>query len=119
MTNDSQDESNDNLNCGDVDERNIPVGNNDPNKLDVDGDGIGCETDEGNDSQINNDGKVPKPTTNLHKRLQKNLMEQQMNHQIIFQNKQKDRWNGVSNEQPTEGGDANDNGSNDDEEENN
>ena len=32
-----------NLNCEDFDEKNIPVGSNDPNNLDADGDGIGCE----------------------------------------------------------------------------
>ena len=31
------------LDCKDFDEKNIPVGGNDPNKLDADGDGIGCE----------------------------------------------------------------------------
>jgi len=31
------------LDCKDFDEKNIPVGDNDPNDLDADGDGIGCE----------------------------------------------------------------------------
>ena len=31
------------LDCKDFDEKNIPVGGNDPNNLDADGDGIGCE----------------------------------------------------------------------------
>ena len=119
LTNDSQDESNDNLNCGDFDERNIPVGNNDPNKLDVDGDGIGCETDEGNDSQINNDGKVPKtddePTQETAEEFDGKTDEPSNN----IPEQTEGVGDGVSNELPTEGGDANDNGSNDDEEENN
>ena len=31
------------LDCKDFDEKNIPVGSKDPNNLDADGDGIGCE----------------------------------------------------------------------------
>ena len=31
------------LDCKDFDKKNIPVGSNDPNNLDADGDGIGCE----------------------------------------------------------------------------
>ena len=31
------------LDCKDFDEKNIPVGDNDPNDVDADGDGIGCE----------------------------------------------------------------------------
>ncbi len=31
------------LDCKDFDEKNIPVGNDDPHNLDADGDGIGCE----------------------------------------------------------------------------
>ena len=31
------------LDCKDFDEKNIPVGGHDPNNLDADGDGIGCE----------------------------------------------------------------------------
>ena len=31
------------LDCKDFNEKNIPVGGNDPNNLDADGDGIGCE----------------------------------------------------------------------------
>ncbi|MDQ3083666.1 MAG: hypothetical protein M3Q77_02495 [Thermoproteota archaeon] len=52
LANDGQDESNDNLNCGDIDETNIPVGNNDPNNLDADGDGIGCDRNNDNDEGI-------------------------------------------------------------------
>lgn len=33
----------DDLDCKDFDEKNIPVENNDPHNLDADGDGIGCE----------------------------------------------------------------------------
>jgi hypothetical protein len=32
------------LNYEDIDDRNFPVGGNDPDNLDADGDGIGCET---------------------------------------------------------------------------
>ena len=39
----------------DVGGTNIAVGSNDPNNLDGDNDGIGCETEEGNDDQTNND----------------------------------------------------------------
>ena len=31
------------LDCKDFDEKNIPVESNDPNNLDGDGDGVGCE----------------------------------------------------------------------------
>jgi hypothetical protein len=34
------------LDCDDIDERNFPVGANDPNDFDRDGDGIGCEDDD-------------------------------------------------------------------------
>jgi hypothetical protein len=52
------------LNCEDIDDRNFPVGDNDPNNLDADGDGIGCETNEGNDDQTNNDDEQqPEQTT--------------------------------------------------------
>ena len=46
--NDVQDESNEDLDCGDINEKNIPIGNNDPNNLDADGDGIGCEDNNNN-----------------------------------------------------------------------
>ncbi|MEJ7642942.1 MAG: thermonuclease family protein [Candidatus Nitrosocosmicus sp.] len=39
---DVSDSSND-LDCEDFDEKNIPVGSDDPNNLDADGDGLGCE----------------------------------------------------------------------------
>ncbi len=52
------------LNCEDIDDRNFPVGDNDPHNLDADGDGIGCETNEGNDNQTNNDDEQqPEQTT--------------------------------------------------------
>jgi len=55
LANNGQDESNDDLDCGDFGgQTNIPVGNNDPNNLDGDNDGIGCETDEVNNGQTNN-----------------------------------------------------------------
>ena len=38
----SSDSSND-LDCKDFDEKNIPVGTDDPHNLDADGDGLGCE----------------------------------------------------------------------------
>ena len=39
---DISDSSND-LDCKDFDEKNIPVGSDDPHNLDADGDGLGCE----------------------------------------------------------------------------
>jgi len=36
--------SNKDLDCKDFEEKNIPVGSDDPHNLDADGDGIGCET---------------------------------------------------------------------------
>jgi hypothetical protein len=53
-TDDGQNQSDDDLDCEDIDELNIPVGDEDPNNFDSDNDGIGCETDEGNDDQTNN-----------------------------------------------------------------
>ncbi len=46
----------DDLNCGDFSGNNIPVGNNDPNNLDADNDGIGCDKDQDNK-------KLPQPVT--------------------------------------------------------
>ena len=50
----SGDNDNNDLNCDDIDERNFPVGSNDPNDFDRDNDGIGCEADDIN----NNNGTV-------------------------------------------------------------
>ncbi|MDN5846476.1 MAG: hypothetical protein L0H53_09410 [Candidatus Nitrosocosmicus sp.] len=55
LANDGQDEGNSDLDCGDIGETDIPVGNNDPNNLDGDNDGVGCESDGGNNGQLNND----------------------------------------------------------------
>ena len=44
------------LNCGDFSGNNIPVGNNDPNNLNADNDGIGCDKDQDNQ-------EVPQPVT--------------------------------------------------------
>ena len=56
LTNDKPGENNDDLDCGDIGDTNIPVGSDNPNNLDADGDGIECEsgdnnTDENVDSQ--------------------------------------------------------------------
>ena len=34
------------LDCAHIQETNVTVGSNDPNNLDADGDGIGCEADD-------------------------------------------------------------------------
>ena len=44
LTNDNPGENNDDLDCGDIGDTDIPVGSDDPNNLDADGDGIGCES---------------------------------------------------------------------------
>ncbi len=99
LANDGQDESNGDLDCGDIDDTNIPVGDDDPNNLDADGDGIGCETDEGNDGQSNNDevegGTTEEPSDT---------------------NPEQTDGDGVNNEQPTEEEDADSTGSSDNEE---
>ncbi len=43
INNNQFDNDGNDLDCKDFDEKNIPVGNNDPHNLDADGDGIGCE----------------------------------------------------------------------------
>ncbi|WP_172602126.1 hypothetical protein [Candidatus Nitrosocosmicus franklandus] len=47
----NNDNNGDDLDCEDIDERNFPVGDNDPNNFDADGDGIGCEAED-----LNNNG---------------------------------------------------------------
>ncbi len=42
------------LDCEDIDERNFPVGSNDPNDFDRDNDGIGCEADDLNNNGTSN-----------------------------------------------------------------
>ncbi len=44
LTNDNPGENDDDLDCGDIGDTDIPVGSDDPNNLDADGDGIGCES---------------------------------------------------------------------------
>lgn len=48
LTNDKPGENNDDLDCGDIGDTNIPVGSDDPNNLDADGDGIECESGDNN-----------------------------------------------------------------------
>lgn len=55
LSNENSDESNDDVDCKDIDEKNITVGDNDPNNLDNDGDGIGCESNDDNGGQTNNE----------------------------------------------------------------
>ena len=43
FNNNQSDNDGTDLDCKDFDEKNIPVGSKDPNNLDADGDGIGCE----------------------------------------------------------------------------
>jgi micrococcal nuclease len=43
INNNQSDNDGKDLDCKDFDEKNIPVGSKDPNNLDADGDGIGCE----------------------------------------------------------------------------
>ena len=52
LTNGSQNESNDDINCGDVGETNTSVVSDAPNNLDTDGDGIGCESDDASIDEI-------------------------------------------------------------------
>ena len=44
MTNDDPGENDDDLDCRGIGDTDIPVGSDDPNNLDADGDGIGCES---------------------------------------------------------------------------
>jgi len=55
LANDDQNESNDDLDCEDIGETNVPVGDDDPNNLDGNNDGIGCESNEENNDQPSND----------------------------------------------------------------
>jgi hypothetical protein len=44
LTNDNPGENDDDLDCRDIGDTDIPVGSDDPNNLDADADGIGCES---------------------------------------------------------------------------
>jgi hypothetical protein len=89
LANDDQNESsNDDLDCEDIGETNVPVGDDDPNNLDGDNDGVGCESDDGgNNDQSNNDdegeGTTNEPSDN-------NLEQSDGD------------GDGISNERPTE-----------------
>jgi len=88
LANDDQNESNDDLDCEDVGETNVPVGDDDPNNLDGDNDGVGCDSEDGGDSgQSNNDeegeGVTNEPLESISEKTDGD-------------------GDGVSNEQPTE-----------------
>ena len=100
LANDGQDENNGDIDCEDIGETNVPVGNDDPNNLDGDNDGVGCESNGGNNGQSNNE-KEDGGTTNEPS----NTRPQQT----------EEGGDGVSDEQPTEEENTNGNDSSDNE----
>ncbi|ALI34571.1 hypothetical protein NMY3_00357 [Candidatus Nitrosocosmicus oleophilus] len=116
LDNESQEESNGDLDCADVDERNFQVESNDPNNFDGDNDGIGCETEEGNDDQTNNDEEEePKTddetTREILEGIDGTVIGGTTGDSSDSGSEQTDRdGDGVSNEQPSEegGSDGND-----------
>ena len=112
LANGDQSESNDDLDCKDIGESNIPVGDDDPNNLDGDNDGIGCESNEGNGSQTNNEGKE-KPKTDdettqeILEGIDGTVIGGTSGDSSDSGSEQTDRdGDGVSNEQPSDNGDT-------------
>ncbi|WP_148685707.1 hypothetical protein [Candidatus Nitrosocosmicus hydrocola] len=64
LANDDQNESNDDLDCEDIGDTNVPVGDDDPNNIDGDNDGVGCESEDGGDSGQSNNDEEGEGTTN-------------------------------------------------------
>ncbi len=89
LANDSQDENNDDLDCEDIGETNVPVGDDDPNNLDGDNDGVGCESDDGGNNGQSNNEEEGEGTTNEPSDTNPEQTDGE--------------GDGVSNEQPTEG----------------
>ena len=54
LANDVRDENKEDLDCADIDETKIPIGNNDPDNLEADGDSIGCEENNNNGDENDN-----------------------------------------------------------------
>ncbi|MGD9674751.1 MAG: hypothetical protein AB7U98_14890 [Candidatus Nitrosocosmicus sp.] len=87
--NGDQNESNDDLDCEDIGETNVPVGDDDPNNLDGDNDGVGCESDDGGNNGQSNNEEEGEGTTNEPSDTNPEQTDGE--------------GDGVSNEQPTEG----------------
>ena len=104
LANDDQNESNDDLDCEDIGETNVPVGDDDPNNLDGNNDGIGCESNEENDDQPSNDEEDSGTTNELS-----DTNPEQTDGD----------GDGVSNEQPAEEEGTNGNGDSENEEQDN
>lgn len=116
LTNGSRNENSDDLNCEDINDKNVPVGDNDPNNFDGDGDGIGCESNGRDDAQTNNDAnKEPKSndetTSDSQERNDGTITDETTGDSSDSDSEQTDRdGDGVSNEQPENNNGNGDNG---------
>jgi hypothetical protein len=98
LANDDQNESsNGDLDCEDIGEKNVPIGNDDPNNLDGDNDGVGCESGDGGDNGQSNNDEEGEGTTNEPSDTNPEQTDGD--------------GDGVSNEQPTEEENTDGNGS--------
>ena len=105
LANGDQNESNDDLDCKDIGESNIPVGDDDPNSFD----GVGCESSEDDNRQTSNDkeGKTKtddETTKEILEGIDGTVIGGTTGDSSDSGSEQTDRdGDGISNEQPAEG----------------